>query len=120
MDCHVNIQVRALFNHHDLVTRETASALVARLADCLCDNIEADFEGVDFISRSFADQFHKEKIAIWETTGKKIEVVNANRDIISMLKSVSKTQQCKDRKVDKVQVAYMSSRKELKDLLFSI
>ncbi|UKJ06243.1 STAS-like domain-containing protein [Solitalea lacus] len=75
-----------------LDTREGASKLVHVIKEELKDNnkIELDFSDVVFMSRSFADQFHKEI----NTGDNKFDIVFKNIDysITEMLAIVSKTQ----------------------------
>ncbi len=75
-----------------LDSREAAS----RLADLVrqysnCEQIELDFSGIEFMSRSFADQFHKE-LYLNESDAFEIVIKNASAPIIQMLDAVSKTQ----------------------------
>ena len=51
-----------------------------------------DFEGVEFISRGFADQFHKDRLSFQERTGVQVEIENASPDVQHMLQVVSRTQ----------------------------
>src|ERR1700736_5071624 len=52
--------------------------------------IHLDFTAVDFMSRSFADQFHKEKGKL--ARDRTISIDNASNQVISILQAVSKTQ----------------------------
>ena len=75
-----------------LDTREGASRLAEIVKSDLADDnkVELDFQGVIFMSRSFADQFHKDLL-----TGNHaidLEIKNAESGIIEMLETVSKTQ----------------------------
>ena len=89
MNCHSSIPVvRTLGN--SLHTREAAEALVQCAAKHPCDQIELDFEGVDFISRSFAHQFHFDKIIVAKESKKVIIVTNANESVLLMLQTVAK------------------------------
>jgi len=92
MNCNSKINVIDLIDQHSLVTREAATLLISKiLKHTCCDKIELSFEGVTFISRSFADQFHKAKIDLCEN--KQIElIVLSENDVYEMLKAVSKTQ----------------------------
>ncbi|MXV50341.1 hypothetical protein GS399_05100 [Pedobacter sp. HMF7647] len=74
-----------------LDTRESASRLTNLIKEELgtSKKIELDFQSVLFMSRSFADQFHKEVSRL-----ENIDLVinNADFGIVEMLNSVAKTQ----------------------------
>lgn len=57
-----------------------------------CDLVDLDFSTVEYISRSFADQFHFKKINLTETMQKKIIATNASEKVINMLQAIAKTQ----------------------------
>ena len=75
-----------------LDTREGATRLAEIIkADLAEDNkVELDFQGVIFMSRSFADQFHKDLLSGDHAVD--LEIKNAETGIIEMLEAVSKTQ----------------------------
>ena len=75
-----------------LDTREGASRLAKMIkADLADDNkVELDFQDIIFMSRSFADQFHKELLSGDHAVD--LEIKNAESGIIEMLETVSKTQ----------------------------
>ena len=91
-NCTHEILVRQFFSHHDLVTREAATAIMQSVKEHPCDVVNLDFAGIDFISRSFADQFHKEKMLLWENGEKEIIVLNAHNDVFQMFNAVANTQ----------------------------
>ena len=88
----MEIYLRDLYKTLD--TRESASLLIIKikqeLDSCGESKITLNFEGIDFMSRSFADQFYKE-ITSDEF---KIELTfsNINQTIRETLKIVRKTQ----------------------------
>jgi len=120
MNCTHSILLTDFINQHSLITREAAQALIEYAGDTACRQIELDFTGVDFISRSFADQFHKEKMRLWQTASKEVEIVNACDNVLEMLKAVSKTQD--EPKDNSRQFAYIDvgSRPAVKRFLLSI
>ena len=120
MTCTHPILVSDYFNHHNLVTREYAILLIEKVTNTPCDVIELDFSGISFISRSFADQFHKEKMHLWEIGKKEIIVINAEPDVCEMLKTVSKTQDSKNRVFEPYPHLQFQSRRFLKEYLFSV
>lgn len=75
-----------------LDTRDGATRLAELIkADLADDNkVELDFQGVIFMSRSFADQFHKDLLSGEQAID--VEIKNAESGIIEMLETVSKTQ----------------------------
>src|ERR1700679_3257900 len=52
-----------------------------------------DFDGVDFMSRSFADEFYKQNKKWSAENNPDTEIDNANIQVIEILQAVSKTQQ---------------------------
>jgi hypothetical protein len=85
-----------------------------------CAFIEMDFSSVDFMSRSFADQFHKERIKLQNDNNIVIEVVNASEEVINILRTVSRTQSKSEREINDVQIFSFSNLELLKDHLLSI
>lgn len=84
------IRVNTIFPS-TLDTREGAALLAQLIREQLADNtiVDVDFKDIIFMSRSFADQFHKDIMA-----GDSVDIVikNADLGIIEMLKAVSQTQ----------------------------
>jgi len=75
-----------------LDSREAATRLVKVIKEegKLNSKVEIDFTDTIFMSRSFADQFHKDLYADEEKLN--IGFKNANHDILLMLRAVSGTQ----------------------------
>ena len=114
------ILVSEYFNHRNLVTREYAIMLIEKATNTPVGAIEFDFLGISFISRSFADQVHEEKMRLWETDKKEIIVVNAEPDVCEMLKTVGKTQNSNNRIFDRYPHLQFQSRRLLKEYLLSV
>ena len=75
-----------------LDSREAATRLAGTVrAYSRSRQIELDFSGVVFMSRSFADQFHKE-FCFHDHDSFEIVIKNAHASIIQVLNAVSKTQ----------------------------
>ena len=51
-----------------------------------------DFAGVEFISRGFADQLHKERLAFQERCGVHVVFDNTGEDVQRMMQAVALTQ----------------------------
>ncbi len=103
-----------------LNTREAATMLLDTLCDTKCSVIGLDFSDVEFMSRSFADQFHKEKIELQNTLNVSIDIVNANEEIINILQTVSRTQVKSNREFEEVQIFKFSNTQLISDYLLSI
>lgn len=73
-----------------LDTRESASKLVDMIKEEGECKVELDFTDIIFMSRSFADQFHKELYSSDHTID--ISIKNADVSILDMLRAVSNTQ----------------------------
>ena len=65
----------------DLYTRSRASELRARIND-EADEVTLDFEGIGFMSRSFADEVCN---IIDDMNGKTFTVINQNDDVATMM-----------------------------------
>lgn len=111
----VSEQISRLLN-----TREAVSILLDVVRDSKCSVIELDFTSVEFMSRSFADQFHKDKISLQNELNISIDIVNANEEIIHILQTVSRTQVKSNREFEEVQIFKFSNTQMLSDYLLSI
>ncbi|MFV0606009.1 MAG: hypothetical protein ACK5NK_09235 [Niabella sp.] len=100
-------------------TRESSAILMHAIDNSFCEIIDLDFQDVTYISRSFADQFHFDKMQLVKCTAKKIFVINANDQVINMLQSVSKTQN-KEIQLKETQIRSFSSFSSLKTYLLSL
>jgi len=118
MNCHSTISVLDLLGVA-IHTREAAVALLGLVEKDACDQVDLDFGGVEFISRSFADQFHADKIALSEKTSKIILVTNASESVIKMLQAVARTQNKAYREYASVPVFKYSDRATLERFLLS-
>lgn len=119
MNYNSTIPVRDLFDS-TLHTRDAANQLLKWVEEDLCDHVELDFADVEYISRSFADQFHAEKFKLATKTKKIILVTNANDEVIRMLQAVASTQDKVNRSYEKVQVYNYTDWKSLERFLLSI
>ncbi|HVZ55061.1 MAG TPA: hypothetical protein VG870_00260 [Chitinophagaceae bacterium] len=84
-----------------------------------CDHVELDFSSVDYISRSFADQFHIDKITCTVNQQKTIIVSNASDEIINMLQAVAKSKHIGNGRAEKVPVFKYSSYSQLEEFFLS-
>lgn len=103
-----------------LNTREAAQQLSITIKSSQCNSIELDFSNVEFMSRSFADQFYKEQLQLKNELNIIIHIMNANEEIIKMLNVVSNTQNKKDREFKTIPVYKFSNPQLLADYLFAI
>lgn len=111
----VSEQIGKLLN-----TREAATMLLDVVRESKCSVIELDFTSVEFMSRSFADQFHKDKIELQNKLNVSIDIVNANEEIINILQTVSRTQVKSNREFEEVQIFKFSNTQLISDYLLSI
>jgi hypothetical protein len=81
------------------------------------DELVVDFAGVVFISRGFADQFHKERMAFHERNGAHVVIENANDDVHLMLQAVSVTQEVVSRSPLSIPIIRVKNAKELEELM---
>jgi hypothetical protein len=101
-------------------TRESSKILMKLIEQDQCDSIELDFSKVEYISRSFADQFYADKINCTEKLKKNIIVSNANETVIHMLNAIAKTQNKKSNTFLDIPIYKYSSQSELENFLLSI
>lgn len=103
-----------------LNSREAASKLFNIVKQQKADRFELDFNDIEFMSRSFADQFHKERTLFEKSNDVVIEILNANEEIIKMLKTVARTQNKTKRAFVKLPVFKYSNAELLSDYLLSV
>lgn len=74
-----------------LHTRESVNELFSLMKNHDTSNhFEIDFSNVDFISRSFADEFHYQKLKFQNEFQKTVIVLNACDEVYEMLQVVAK------------------------------
>jgi len=101
-----------------LDSREAATRLVNFLRGIKENNkIELDFTGVVFMSRSFADQFHKDLHANEEKLD--LNFKNASFDVIAMLRAVSNTQKHRKKVANVYKTFIFNNLSNLEDITFS-
>lgn len=101
-----------------LDTRESAIHLAEHIhAEYLNSQIELDFSGILFMSRSFADQFYKE----FYKADKEIELLikNADVQVIEILNVVSRTQTRRQKKSAHYKILEYSNLQQLSDYTFA-
>lgn len=103
-----------------LNSREAATMLLDFVCKQKSNRVELDFSGVEFMSRSFADQFHKELNKLQNENLVTIELTNANEGIIRMLNSVARTQSASKRDFVKLPIFKYSNEDLLSDYLLSV
>ncbi len=103
-----------------LNTREAAILLYRSIVNLNASDVEVDFTDVFSMSRSFADQFHKERQKLRNESNVSVFLVNANKNIEKMLEVVNRTQVKQDRKFNDIQVLRFSNIKDVSSLLHSI
>jgi len=75
--------------------------------------ITLDFSGIDFMSRSFADQFHQEKMNWVKQNNMTVLIANAPVQVIEILQAVSKTQAKKERNIGALPIYSFSKEDQL-------
>jgi hypothetical protein len=104
---------------HSLHTREAAQLLINCAANSPCNEVELDFDGVDFISRSFAHQFHFDKIEAAIKHSKVIIVTNASEPVLSMLQAVAKASEARQYKMCPTQVFKFTKRRQMERMILA-
>ncbi|MDD2982181.1 MAG: hypothetical protein PHQ74_02225 [Crocinitomicaceae bacterium] len=103
-----------------LNTRIAATSLFEFVSEIKCDAVNFDFDQVVFMSRSFADQFHKDRMTLQGQNKVVIEICNAESNIREMLTTVASTQEKKDRYYRVLPVFTFTNDEKLEDYLLSI
>lgn len=119
MNCNATISVFELLSS-TIHTRQAATELMEAITQNPCNYIELDFAKVEYISRSFADQFHADKLALAHKEQKNIIVSNANEEILKMLQAVAQTQAKEKREYEKIPVYNYTDWNSLERFLLSI
>jgi anti-anti-sigma regulatory factor len=104
----------------NLHSRDAAQILFENLDTLQTANkIVLDFSDVIYMSRSFADQFHKEmqkSIAL----GVVVEVLNCNDHVTEILKAVAKTQNSTNRQRPVLPYIEFANEKDFENYLLAI
>jgi anti-anti-sigma regulatory factor len=110
-----------LANEFDKIlnSRELATEVANQIRNSNANQAELDFSEVEFMSRSFADQFFKEKLKLLQVHNILIEVKNANEEITAMLKAVANTQNVTDRKISTINILHLDDFTALKNHLWN-
>ena len=119
MNCQTTIQISELLGK-TIHTRDASNYLLQVVAATGYQQIELDFSGVDYISRSFADQFHANKIKLAIEQQKSTIVTNANTEVVNMFQAVTKTQNKTDRATASLPVYKFTTWNQLENFLLSI
>jgi hypothetical protein len=119
MNCTTTISVSELIGT-SVHTREASNILMRLIEKDLCDYIELDFSDVEYISRSFADQFYSDKLNCVVELRKNIIVSNANEAVMHMLNAVAKTQNKKTNTFFNIPIYKYSTQSQLENFLLSI
>lgn len=118
MNCHSTISVHELLGS-SIHTREASSVLMNLVEKNPSNYSELDFSAVEYISRSFADQFLFDKMNCAKNLQKTIIISNAPEAVINMLQAVAKSQDAMSRKIEEVPVYKYSSQRQLDSFLLS-
>jgi len=116
----VEIILSEIFGN-SLNTRESVQTLMRKISEetsSLCEKfVILNFEYIDFMSRSFADELHK------EITDKDFDINitfhKMEGDLLSMLKMVEKTQKQRSNITKKPKFVTITDAKTLSDYAFS-
>lgn len=119
MNCTTTISVSELIGT-SIHTREASDILMRLIEKDLCDYIELDFSNVEYISRSFADEFYFDKLNYAIKLKKNLIVSNANEAVMHMLSAVAKTQNKKPNTFFNIPIYKYSSQSQLENFLLSI
>jgi hypothetical protein len=103
-----------------LITRSAAVALFELVKQQEAKIVDFDFDMVLFMSRSFADQFHKERLKINMQSELRIQICNAEVSVREMLLTVEQTQKKKNRFYSEIPVFNFSNEDRLLDYMLSI
>jgi hypothetical protein len=119
MNCKSTISVLSLFGP-TLHTRQAAVDLLEVVQMDPCADVELDFQQIEYVSRSFADQFHADKLTIAESQQKRIVVINASEEVLKMLQAVARTQSRENNAINKLPVYRYTDWQSLEQFLLSV
>jgi len=102
-----------------LNTREATNELFKNVDFNTTSCIQLDFDKVEFMSRSFADEFYKRRAFIESNNEITISLVNMTDDVSKMLKAVTYTNQNSTPRSGKFNHIKFSSQEELSKYLLS-
>ena len=83
--------------------------------------VKLDFSSIQFMSRSFADQFHKERLRFQTKNNCLIELKNADIQVIEILHAVSNTQKTRS-SIDNSNISILtfSNPEQLEEYMFAL
>ena len=119
MQIHSTILVHELLST-SIHSREASSVLMKVIEEDMCDHIELDFSAVEYISRSFADQLHFDKLNYAMQKNKTIIVSNASDIVLNMLQAVAKTQNSSVHSQENLPVFKYSNQNQLENFLLGV
>lgn len=114
---HINVYDRF---GETLNTRVSATNLLELVRIFRGDIVNLDFHNVVFMSRSFADQFHKERVKLQIDNDILFEISNASDDIRKMLTIVASTQEKKERHYRVLPIFNFTKEESLEEYLLTI
>jgi anti-anti-sigma regulatory factor len=104
----VSIPIKAKFGTF-LNSKETVASLVKMIQNERATTVELDFNGVEFMSKTFAEQFNKEKLQL-HFKGISVSLINVDEEITKTFSAVARVQNS---------TRYIPNQNDLHDLLFS-
>ncbi len=99
--------------------RDSADSLFEGIPTCT-EEVVLDFDGVEFISRGFADQLHKARLRFQSEQQVHVVLEHANEEVLAMLAAVSRTQQGRSTRQLDIPVVRIGSMKELERMFMGI
>jgi len=116
-----NPSIAAILSN-ELHTRDQADLLFSMIESDFpaCNHFVLDFSEVQYMSRSFADQFHKLKLAWSKQKETSIIAENLAPQCLDMLRAVAQTQKVNNRTSADIPVYSFSNPQKLFELLQSI
>jgi hypothetical protein len=102
-----------------LHSRDKANSLFELLSSAYheVDEIHLNFEGVEFMSRSFADEFHKAELKWKAERQPKVFIENVSLQVFEMLNAVSKTQKHNQQAFKAIEMLTINNPEELERFL---
>lgn len=85
------IRIKDFIQTPRLTTRDVANVIFDKIDSTHPVTIEMDFDSITFISRSFADEFHKNKLAFVKERDIEVIVVNCPENVLATFKEVAAT-----------------------------
>ncbi len=97
-----------------------SAAELFRHVKCGMREVVLDFSEVEFISRGFADQLHKERLEFQNHCSTQVFIENANVEVQEMMRAVALTQSAIHRERVEIPIFRVKDKEELERMFLAL